>query len=155
MERCVEHWCTKQQFHKMAWNYKKQQFHTMVRMYFWFAKNLLSITWVLCCIFWQGFGCCEYQTLVKICYFNIFCAKKLKKQRNSNTFLQNFGKNMFFKVCNKTLVECFIQSNIWELDLKYLDPRRIITLHLCYPSSDFKKRKWEMIKVLSTTSACK
>ena len=46
--------------------------------------------------------------LVEIFIFNIFCAEKLKKCQKERNLQQNFAKNVFFKVCTKTLVKCFI-----------------------------------------------
>ena len=36
-----------------------------------------------CCIFQPAFGCCTLQSLVEICFFNGFYAKKQKKGRKS------------------------------------------------------------------------
>ena len=49
-----------------------------------------------CCIIWPAFGCCAPQTLVEICFFNVFCAKKLKKGKKSKRIDSKFSKNMFF-----------------------------------------------------------
>ena len=60
-----------------------------------------------CCIFWPLLGCYALPTLVKICFFNVFCVKtleKLKKQEicckilKKMIFLslhQNFGQGFY------------------------------------------------------------
>ena len=45
-----------------------------------------------CCIFWPAFGCCSLQSLVKILFFNIFCARKLKKWKESKKFGAKWSK---------------------------------------------------------------
>ena len=37
--------------------------------------RLVQDSWLECCIFWPVFGCCALQTLVKICFINIFVQK--------------------------------------------------------------------------------
>ena len=51
-------------------------------------------TWnVNCCIFWPAFGCCAFQTLIKMTIFSVFCSKNLKKARNLQQIL---AKHSFF-----------------------------------------------------------
>ena len=61
-----------------------------------------------CCIFRPEFGCCAPQMLVKIVILGIFSAKKLKECKKVTNLVQNLAKNVFFWVCTKTLVDCFI-----------------------------------------------
>ena len=48
-----------------------------------------------------AFGCCAPQTLVKICFFNIFNGKKLKKGEKAKNLLQNLAKYRVFKFAPK------------------------------------------------------
>ena len=48
----------------------------------------------VCCIFLPVFGFCAPQTLVEICFFQVFIAKKLKKQEKARNLLQNLAKNI-------------------------------------------------------------
>ena len=50
----------------------------------------------LCCIFQPVFGCCALQIIVEIWVFNIFCAKKLKKEEKAQKSRQNWAKLFFF-----------------------------------------------------------
>ena len=47
---------------------------------------------------WPVLGCWALQSLVKICFFNAFCTKKLKKQRKSKKIGAKFGKKMCFEI---------------------------------------------------------
>ena len=47
-----------------------------------------------CCIFWPAFGRCALQTLVRLCFFSIFCAKKLKKRKKN--WPQNLAKKIIW-----------------------------------------------------------
>ena len=56
----------------------------------------------VCCIFWPAFGCCAPKTLVKICIFNVFGGKKLKKkEKQARNLQQNLRKKSFFKFAPK------------------------------------------------------
>ena len=70
---------------------------------------IVNLTWklfvclnkvsVICCIFWPPFGCCALQNAVKIWLFNVFCAKKLNKGRNSSKKLtQHLAKKGFLSL---------------------------------------------------------
>ena len=48
-----------------------------------------------CWMFWPAFGCCTLQMLFQICFFNIYWAKKLKKEEKVKKFLKNFAKKFF------------------------------------------------------------
>ena len=48
-----------------------------------------------CWIFRTVFGCCALQMLVKIRFFNVFCAIKLQKGIKSFTFVAKFSKKLF------------------------------------------------------------
>ena len=74
-----------------------------------YASILQIYERIICCIFWLAFECSALQTLVKIVIFNVFNCKKLKKARNLQ---QNFARNMFFYVCIRTLVDCFIPQKM-------------------------------------------
>ena len=57
-------------------------------------NRALSINDVTCFIFRPGFGCCALQTLVQILFFNVFCAKRLKR-RKGKKFEAKFSKTNF------------------------------------------------------------
>ena len=56
---------------------------------------------LICCTFQPGFGCYTFQTLVEICFFNIFWSKKLKKGEKARNLIWNLAKNGFFKFAPK------------------------------------------------------
>ena len=74
---------------------------------FWLWQQLadmFTIIYMSChlyCILRPAFGCCAFQTLVKIVILRILKAKSLKSKK----FAAKFCKNTFFKVCTKTLVD--------------------------------------------------
>ena len=49
-----------------------------------------------CCIFWPAFGCWALQMLSKMCVFNVFCAKKLKKCVTKVKICWNFLQKTIF-----------------------------------------------------------
>ena len=63
----------------------------------WLFFSLFNSFVIGCCIFWPAFGCCTLQTQVVICYFNAFCAKKLKKRKKRYKYWNKiFKKNSVF-----------------------------------------------------------
>ena len=76
-------------------------------------KGLESVSRIACSIFLSALGCCALRMLVKICFFNVVCSKKLTKGRNSKKFDPKFSKKkQGFEVCTGTLVECFFTRKI-------------------------------------------
>ena len=71
-------------------------------------KYLKKYISVVCCIFPPAFGCYAPQTLVEICIFNVFPAKKRRKCKKATNFWQNFAKICVFEVCTKMMVSGFI-----------------------------------------------
>ena len=62
---------------------------------------LKLLLWVVCCIFWQAFGYCATQALVKIFIFSVFCAEMLNKCKKITNLVRNWTKKMFFKFASK------------------------------------------------------
>ena len=63
----------------------------------------------VCCIFRPAFGFCAPQMLVEIVIFSVFLLKSLTMQKFDS---KSSKKTLFFSVCTKTLVECFIPKKI-------------------------------------------
>ena len=76
------------------------------------ANNICTIQ---CCMFWSVFGCCTLQTLVEICFFNIYLYKKLKKGRKSKKIdaKLKFYKNIFFKFALECWSKVFFSKKLW------------------------------------------
>ena len=55
-----------------------------------------------------------HSTLVEICFINIFCEKKPKKEERARKLRQNLADN-FFLACTQTLVEDKKVRNIVDL----------------------------------------
>ena len=60
-----------------------------------------------CCLFWTSFGCCTLQTLVKICFFNVFQAKKWKRGVKNKNWCKYEQKTVFGGQSTQMLVKIY------------------------------------------------
>ena len=72
-------------YSKSLRQYLRCKFWGLLILAYWYVHILNILTcmcrgtctyYMQCCIFRPAFGCCTLPTLVKICIFNVFCAKK-------------------------------------------------------------------------------
>ena len=87
-------------------NYKQYKCRNSTKL-FWSSNKNSRARRAWCCIFCAAFGCCALWRLVKICFFKVFYAKKLKRGRKSKKIDTISSNKLVFWNCSRTLVKCF------------------------------------------------
>ena len=80
------------------YKYLVKYWQTSTMMFAWIKKQyqaIVSITRDMCFIFQPAFGCCALQMRVEICFFNVFCAKKQKKEEKQKNWGKIYQKILF------------------------------------------------------------
>ena len=76
-----------------------------------------------CCIFQPAFGCCALQTLVKICFFNVFHAKRAENYEKwgkikSPLLILLSGQHIIVLLWFEQLIEHNSEHSVWDLSKK-------------------------------------
>ena len=51
----------------------------------------INLSILVCYIFQAAFGCCAHQTMVRICFFNVFLCKNAEKGRKARNLMKNLA----------------------------------------------------------------